>query len=270
MFRRLEQCSQSSLLTLTFIVKSISKNLLIRILKRENQLHLFRRLEQCSQSSLLTLTFDYTGADPENRERGVRTNCGESTIPRPFAQPQWKIHFFGDSGLEQFWDRAFDSPLPHPSTLQKPPLDKIQTNMVDQFVRYDIKVFQCFRKRRPLGRIEVQGTNQNKSKALNSRLKIHGNCQRNVTDHIPIGSSICDQDFPHAILVGSSYCNFLLFLVQEQKHPEYSWSKQRNSHITKIVIVVLPIVVILINNSWRENKENHYREGGLKLWSQLT
>ena len=41
-----------SLLTLTFIVKSISKNLLIRILNRENQLHLFRRLEQCSQKQI--------------------------------------------------------------------------------------------------------------------------------------------------------------------------------------------------------------------------
>ena len=47
-----ERSKHRCLLTLTFIVKSVSKNLLIRILKRENQLHLFRRLEQCSQKQI--------------------------------------------------------------------------------------------------------------------------------------------------------------------------------------------------------------------------
>ena len=43
-----ERSKRRSLLALTFIAKSASKNLLIRILKCQNQLHLLRRLEQCS------------------------------------------------------------------------------------------------------------------------------------------------------------------------------------------------------------------------------
>ena len=47
-----ERSKRRCFLTLTFIVKSVSKNLLIRILKREIQPHLFRRLEQCSQKQI--------------------------------------------------------------------------------------------------------------------------------------------------------------------------------------------------------------------------
>ena len=43
-----ERSKRHDFLTLVFISKSISKKLLIKILKRDNQLHLFRRLEQCS------------------------------------------------------------------------------------------------------------------------------------------------------------------------------------------------------------------------------
>ena len=43
-----EGSKRRDFLSLVFITKSISKRLLIKILKRDNQLHLFRRLEQCS------------------------------------------------------------------------------------------------------------------------------------------------------------------------------------------------------------------------------
>ena len=42
-----ERSKRRDFLSLSFITKSISKKLLIKILKRDNQLHLFRRLEQC-------------------------------------------------------------------------------------------------------------------------------------------------------------------------------------------------------------------------------
>ena len=44
--------SKRRVLTVIFIIKSFSKSLLIRILKRENQLHLFRRLEHCSKKQI--------------------------------------------------------------------------------------------------------------------------------------------------------------------------------------------------------------------------
>ena len=39
-------------LSFAFTVLSFKKSLLIRILKRDNQLHLFRRLEQCSKKQI--------------------------------------------------------------------------------------------------------------------------------------------------------------------------------------------------------------------------
>ena len=47
-----ERSKRRCFLTLTFIVKSVSKNLLIRILKIENQLHLFRQVKRCSQKQI--------------------------------------------------------------------------------------------------------------------------------------------------------------------------------------------------------------------------
>ena len=44
----LERSKRRAFLSLIFISKSISKKLLIKILKRDNQLYLFRRPEQCS------------------------------------------------------------------------------------------------------------------------------------------------------------------------------------------------------------------------------
>ena len=41
-----------SLILLVFLIKCISKGSLIRILRRENQLHLFRRLEQSSNKQI--------------------------------------------------------------------------------------------------------------------------------------------------------------------------------------------------------------------------
>ena len=41
-----------NLVSLLFLLSSISKLLLIKILKREEQLHLFRRLEQCSKKQI--------------------------------------------------------------------------------------------------------------------------------------------------------------------------------------------------------------------------
>ena len=43
-----ERSKRRDFLALVFISKSVSKKLLIKILKRDNQLHLFRRLGQCS------------------------------------------------------------------------------------------------------------------------------------------------------------------------------------------------------------------------------
>ena len=38
-----------NLLSLSFVTKCMTKAFLIKILKRDNQLHLFRRIEQCSK-----------------------------------------------------------------------------------------------------------------------------------------------------------------------------------------------------------------------------
>ena len=47
-----EARSKRRVLPLFFIVKSFKKPLLIRVLKRDNQLHLFRRLEQRSKKQI--------------------------------------------------------------------------------------------------------------------------------------------------------------------------------------------------------------------------
>ena len=47
-----ERSKRRDFLSLSFITKSISTKLLIKILKRDNQLHLFRRLEQCSKKQV--------------------------------------------------------------------------------------------------------------------------------------------------------------------------------------------------------------------------
>ena len=44
-----QRSKRRGFLSLVFIIKSISKKLLIKILKRNNQLHSLRRLEQCSR-----------------------------------------------------------------------------------------------------------------------------------------------------------------------------------------------------------------------------
>jgi len=44
--------SKCRFLPLVFILKCFAKKLLIRILKRDNQLHLFRRLEQCREKQV--------------------------------------------------------------------------------------------------------------------------------------------------------------------------------------------------------------------------
>ena len=47
-----ERSKRRGLLSLILITKCISKKFLIKIVKRDNQLHLFRRLEQCSKKQV--------------------------------------------------------------------------------------------------------------------------------------------------------------------------------------------------------------------------
>ena len=106
-------------LSLIFLVSCISKSFLIRLLKRDNQLHLFRRLEQCSRKQIncdgsieflnLCQNFDLTPTFAKvDKDKRSKWKSSSENFSRDVIREELKEKFKQSSALKREINSIYD------------------------------------------------------------------------------------------------------------------------------------------------------------------